>query len=141
MKGIIKNVINSGNYKLEDMLNKIMEMYIRSYITEEDRTELEALAREKANTDQSMDIINKLKEMDLRIKECEAEIASLKENAESPEEPETTEEYPAYVPGKWYYNGDKSSENSKNYVCIAPIGQVCVWSPSQYPAYWQEVEV
>lgn len=139
MKEIIKNVIDSGEYKLEDMLNKIMEMYIRSYITEEDKTELEALAREKANTDQSMDIINKLKEMDLRIKGCEAEIASLKENAESPEEPETTEEYPAYVPGKWYYNGDKSSENGKNYICIAPVGQVCVWSPTQYPAYWQEV--
>lgn len=61
------------------------------------------------------------------------------ENPEGEEPTEPTEEYPAYVPGKWYYNGDSCSENGKNYTCIAPEGQVCVWSPSQYPAYWEEV--
>ena len=99
--------------------------------------ELETLAREKANTDNSIDILNKLKEIDLKIQNYDARITKL-ENPEQEEPEEPTEEYPEYVPGKWYYNGDTCSENGKNYTCIAPSGQVCVWSPSEYPAYWQE---
>lgn len=54
-----------------------------------------------------------------------------------PEPP--TEEYPEFVVGKWYYNGDKCSFGGKNYTCTAPTGTVCVWSPTDYPAYWKEV--
>jgi hypothetical protein len=53
--------------------------------------------------------------------------------------PPSTESYDDYVPGKWYYGGDKASFNGKNYVCTAPEGTVCVWSPSEYPTYWREV--
>lgn len=45
--------------------------------------------------------------------------------------------YPAYVPGTYYYRGDKVSLEGVNYVCIAPAGVVCVWSPTEYPAYWE----
>ena len=36
-----------------------------------------------------------------------------------------------------YYNGDKVTYNGKHYVCIAPDGTACVWSPDVYPSYWQ----
>ena len=142
MYKIIKDVLENGEFELNDILYKINKMWIESEITEEEKTELEGLAREKANINNSIDIISKLKEMDLRILNCENEIATLKETQEEPEEPEEpTEEvtYPEYVPGKWYYRGDNCSQNGKNYTCIAPEGQVCVWSPSEYPTYWQEV--
>ena len=45
-----------------------------------------------------------------------------------------------YVVGKWYYNGDKCSFEGVNYVCIAPEGATCVWSPKDYPAYWEVAE-
>ena len=140
MYEVIKNVINNGSYKLEDILYKINKMWIESAITEEEKTELDSLARENANTDNSIDLFNKIKELDLKIQDHEARITKL-ENAETEEPEEPTEEitYPAYVPGKWYYNGDNCSENGKNYTCIAPEGQVCVWSPTEYPAYWEEV--
>lgn len=131
----IKDVIENGTYELSDILERMYVMYSRSKINTEQMKELETLAREKANTDNSIDVINKLKEFDTKIQEFEVRITKL-ENP-STEEPEVT--YPAYVPGKWYYNGNTCSENGKNYICIAPEGQVCVWSPSQYPAYWQEV--
>ena len=134
----IKNIIEKGNYELADILEKINTVWLKSYITKEQMEELEALAREKANIDNSIDVINKLKEIDSKMQEFDTRITKLENpSAEEPEEPEVT--YPAYMPGKWYYNGDTCSENDKNYICIAPEGQVCVWSPSKYPQYWQEV--
>lgn len=136
----LKDVLLNTSYKLEEELEKIYVLYSKNKLSKEQMEELEALAREKANTDSSIDVINKLKEMDLKMQEFNARITKL-ENAETEEPEEPTEEitYPAYVPGKWYYRGDNCSENGKNYTCIAPEGQVCVWSPSEYPAYWQEV--
>ena len=134
----IRNLIEKGGYELVDILKKINTVWIKSYITEEEMEELEALAREKANTDNSIDVINKLKEIDAKMQDHETRITKL-ENPDG-EEPTEEETYPAYVPGKWYYNGDTCSENGKNYTCIAPQGQVCVWSPSEYPAYWEEVD-
>ena len=88
MYEVIKNVINSKDYKLEDILYKINKMWIESVITEEEKTELDSLARENANTDNSIDVLNKIKELDLKIQGHEARITKL-ENAETeePEEP------------------------------------------------------
>lgn len=138
MYEIIKETIENTNYKLEEMLDKIYVLYGKDKLSKEEMEKLEEYAKEKANTDNSIDILNKLKEMDLRMQNCETRLTKL-ENPEGEEPEEPVEEYPAYVPGRWYYNGDKCSENGKNYTCIAPSGQVCVWSPSEYPAYWQEV--
>lgn len=101
-------------------------------LNEKEMEELEALAREKANVDNSIDIINKLKEIDLRLQKLESK--------EETGEPTENEEYPEHIAGKWYYKDDKVTENGKKYICTAPEGEVCVWSPSEYPVYWQEVK-
>lgn len=49
------------------------------------------------------------------------------------------DEYPEYVPGKRYRNGDKCSFEGFNYRCTAPEDQVCTWSPAEYPDYWEIV--
>lgn len=41
--------------------------------------------------------------------------------------------------GKWYYNGDKITFEGVKYKCIAPDGVVCMWSPKEYPVYWELV--
>lgn len=43
-----------------------------------------------------------------------------------------------FVPGTWYYRGDKVKFEGCTYSCIAPSGVTCVWSPSEYPAYWRK---
>ena len=53
MYEVIKNVINSKDYKLEDILYKINKMWIESAITEEEKTELDSLARENAKAENS----------------------------------------------------------------------------------------
>lgn len=52
------------------------------------------------------------------------------------EEPEGTL-YPEFVVGNWYYAGNKISFSGNNYICVAPENVVCVWSPIDYPEYWE----
>lgn len=126
MKNIFKDVIRQRNYNLTDMLSKIDKYYIEGKLTDEEKSELITFARENANVQESIDVLKKLEEFDLRLKAFEEDKAA-----------EPGEDYPAFIEGKWYYNGDKCSEDGVNYVCIAPEGTVCVWSPSAYPAYWE----
>lgn len=53
MYSIIKAVINGGNFELNDMLNKIDTMWVRSSITEDQRAELMELAQSKAKPEAS----------------------------------------------------------------------------------------
>lgn len=129
MYDTIKSIINNGTYELNDILNKINVMWLQSKITEEQKEELTELARENANISSEVDVVTKLQELDERVKALE--------NQEVTPQPE---EYPEFVVGKWYYRDDKITFNGKKYVCIAPQGQVCTWSPEGYPTYWQLVE-
>ena len=53
MYEIIKSVIESKDYELKDILYKINKMWIESAITEEEKTELDNLARENAKAENS----------------------------------------------------------------------------------------
>lgn len=140
MYSVIKSIIDSGSYNLNDILNKIDIMWVKSSLTDEERDELIQLSRDNANPIQSTDVSDKLIDHDKRITTLEQQVKSLLENSKTEPEP-TPAEYPAYVEGKWYYNGDKITfTDGKKYVCIAPEGQVCVWSPEGYTTYWQLVE-
>lgn len=131
MYEIVKETIENTNYKLEEMLDKIYTLYAKDKLSKEQMEELENYAREKASTDNSIEILEKLKELDLRVLKLEQKVE------EEPEEP--TEEYPEFIKDYWYYKGDKITFKGKKYICIAPEGQVCVWSPEGYPTYWEEV--
>ena len=129
MYQIIKNVIERGGYDLTVILQKIKTLWVNGTITDEQYNELLGLARGGAQTKDSVDIIARLNDLESRVRALESNTQT-----ETP-----TEEYPEFVVGKWYYNGDKCSFSGKNYICTAPIGTVCVWSPTDYPAYWEEV--
>lgn len=131
MRNIINAVINTGKFELTDIIRKIDTIWLEGKITDEEKAELVTVAQGKANPQYSMDLLAKVEELDKRVKVLEAQKAS---------EGEVTEEYPAFVEGKWYYTGDKVSFEGSNYTCIAPEGTVCVWSPLAYPAYWELTE-
>jgi hypothetical protein len=80
--------------------------------------------------EQSTDLFKKVMELEGRLKVIE-EKQGLGEAAE---------EYPEYVSGKWYYNGNKMTFNGAKYECVAPEGVVCVWNPEEHPSYWKLVE-
>lgn len=128
MYEIIKNVIDSGRFELVDILKKIDTIWLQSDISDEQRDELVELAREKADISQEVDILAKLEDHEQRLRKLE-------EGGSDP-----SDEYPEYIVGYWYYKDDKITFNGKKYICIAPNGQVCTWSPDEYPAYWQLVD-
>ena len=116
-------------------------MWIESAITEEQKTELDNLARENANAQNSyaplQEQIDKLYE---DMKELEARISLLEQEGEEPTKPEPTEEYPEYKQPQGahdaYNVGDKITYNGKKYICKLDN---CVWTPDAYPAGWEEV--
>ena len=134
MYNTIKNVIQKKGYSLTDILDKIEKRCLEGFINEEEREELKEYARENADVQHEVDLLKKVIELETRVKALEENKMNGEVGEESP-----AELYPPFVAGRWYYNGDRCSEGEKNYICIAPDGQVCTWSPSQYPAYWQLV--
>lgn len=138
MQKIIEKVIESKNYELSDMLRKIDTLWIQGSIDEEAKKKLSDKARINANVQNSLNIIQKLEEMDRRLKALEEAKADTESGTESEEPTETI--YPEFVVGKWYYTGDRITFDGKFYECIAPDGATCVWNPSEYPAFWQEIE-
>lgn len=133
MYEIIKNVLIHNDYDLTIILRKIDTIWMQGKLTNDEYNELIDLARGNSNFKNSIDLMEKINELEKRIR-------VLEENGSSSSEGTTTEEtIEEYVAGKWYYNGDKCSYENVNYICIAPDDVVCVWSPKDYPAYWEEI--
>lgn len=138
MYEIIKSVIESKDYELKDILYKINKMWIESAITEDEKTELDNLARENAKAENSYAPLQE------QIEDIYSELADIKSrlnNLEGQEEPtEPVEEYPEYVAPSGahdaYNAGDKITYNGKKYICKM---NSCVWSPDVYPQGWEEV--
>lgn len=137
MFNLIKQVIESKDYKLEDMLYKINKMYIEEFITEQEKTELDNLARENA------DPVNSYAPLQKQIDNLYIKISNLEDRVkllEKTEEPGEEEEYPEFIQPTGahdcYNMGDKIFYNGKKYICKI---DGCVWSPDAYPAAWEEL--
>ena len=127
MYDVIKDVINTRRYVLADMLHKIDTLWAQGDIDDDQRTELIALAQGNADMTQEANVLTKIEELEQRVRALETGST------------EPGEAYPDYVVGKWYYYGDKITFEGVKYKCIAPDGGVCVWSPKEYPVYWELV--
>lgn len=139
---IVKNVILSKNYKLEDILNKINVLWLESKLSDEEKTSLISLARDNAVAENSYKPVqeqldNLYKEFNNFKTEVNTRLNTL-EGKEDIEEP--TEEYPPFVKPEGahdcYNEGNKMTFNGKKYICLI---DGCVWSPEEYPAGWKEV--
>lgn len=153
MYSIFKNVIESGNYELSDILNKIDTKWLENALTDDERVELMRLAREKAIAENSYanadkrfeDIYRQLSEMNNAIKELTAKVNANNEESGEEIEPEVpVDGYPEYKAPTGahdaYFNGAKVTYNGKKYVCVAPEGVAVVWNPDVMPSYWELVE-
>lgn len=155
MYEIIKNVILSKDFKLEDILNKIDTIWLQSKVTDDEKLELVDLARENALAENSykplQEQIDKAFEMISELKETvnanaigtsalKDAIEKLGQQVEIPETP-TEDEYPPFVKPNGahdcYNEGSKMTFNGKKYICLI---NGCVWSPDEYPAGWKEVK-
>lgn len=124
----LKNIILSKDYELRDILYKINLMYLEGEITETQKQELDDLAREYANPENSYAPLQKqIDNIDTQIDRINAEIREIK-GEEEPEEP--TEEYPEYKQPTGahdaYKIGDKITYKGKKYIC--KIDKLCLES-------------
>ena len=91
MKEFIKSVIETGTYVLAEMETRIQKMYVMGKLTEEEMTDLLALAADHAKDEQQIDVVAKLKELEDRVF-----------SLEHPAEPD----YAVWVPGYVTKNGE-----------------------------------
>lgn len=153
MYKIIKAVIESKRYELEDMLKKLDSFWVQGSIADVEYEELVSLARmlalpenSYAGTQQRFDALYKeIAELKARVSTLESaknENSGDEPTEENPDEP-TVEDYPAYVAPTGahdaYFAGAKVTYNGARYVCVAPEGVAVVWNPDVMPSYWAEV--
>ena len=139
MFNLIKQVIESKDYKLEDMLYKINKMYLESYLTDQEKEELDNLARTNANPINSYaPLQEQIDNMYIKISNLENRIAILG-NSEPTELGE--DEYKEFVQPTGahdaYNAGKKIIYKGKKYICKI---DGCVWAPDAYPSAWEEVD-
>lgn len=142
MYDIIKNVIISGRYELADMLKKIDTVWLQGDLTDDQKAELEALARDHADPKNSyMPIQQQLNSVFANLEELSAAVKSVKDVIKVLQGgiPDVTdpEAYPEYVQPTGahdaYKTGDKVTFDGQRYVCQM---DGCVWDPGTYPAGW-----
>ena len=156
MYEIVKNVITSKRYALDDMLKKIDTLWVQNDITEEQRKELVALAQANADPEQSnaplQTQINELAKQQSELKETvialTATVQKIKETVESGgtvvPEPEPQEEYPVWepyngIPPVPYQKGSKCTHSGKKWESMVDNN---VWEPGAFgvgPEIWKEV--
>lgn len=139
---VIKNVINSKNFELREILYKIKVMYVEGDITEEQKEELDNMARENAKAENSYAPLQKqIDALAERVSKLESADKENTEDTEGTEEPEIIENYPEYVQPTGghdaYKIGDKITYNGKKYECLIDN---CVWTPDVYPQGWKLIE-
>lgn len=142
----IKNVILNGKYELKDYLKRINLMFVELEITEEQKEELDNLARENANPENSYATLQEqLNSAFTEIADLKSRVETLEkageEEGETGEEPtEPVEEYPEFKEPQnstnCYNIGDKITYMGKKYICKI---NGCVWDPITYPPAWEEV--
>lgn len=150
MYSIFKNVIESGNYELSDMLRKIDTKWLENELTDDERVELIRLAREKAIAENSFanadkrfeDIYRQLDSLRISNEILTNRVTIIEGGTVGPDAP--VDEYPEYVQPTGahdaYYTGAQITYNGHKYICIAPEGVAVVWNPDVMPTYWELVE-
>lgn len=158
MYDVIKNVIESGRYELNDMLEKIDTIWIQGDITEEQKKELVMVAQANADPSQSNaplqeqieEISKKQIALEETVRALSATVQKIKETVESggtvvPEpEPQPQEEYPAWepyngIPPVKYQVGSKVSHNGKKWESMVENN---VWEPGAFgvdKSIWKEI--
>ena len=136
--GSFYELISSLQYDLQDVLRRIDVMYAAGRLTDDEREELYAYAREHAKSQYDFSV--EIESLWTAVRDIRDRLTALEgESTEEPEEP--TDEWPEFKQPTGahdaYYTGDKITYNGKHYICKM---DGCVWTPDAYPAGWEAQE-
>lgn len=128
MKKIFESVINRGGYDLTGLLKRIDEYHVEGKLTDAERDELYAQARQKPEAQYNVKA------------EIEAIWAAIRELQQGAAPEASTDEWPEYVQPTGahdaYQLGAQITFNGKRYRCAMAN---CIWSPDVLPDAWEEV--
>lgn len=131
---IFKAVITRGGYDLNSILKRIDSYHIEGKLTDAERNQLYALAR-NGGVSAGFDVEEEISRLWEAIRELKASGSTVGGDTEAVAEfVQPTGAHDAY------FAGDQVIYGGKVYKCIAPKGVACVWSPDAMPGYWAEVE-
>lgn len=151
---IFTETINRQEYNLQNMISMINAHEIMGNISKQQTNNLLQLAREKANPKYSygpiqsrlQEVFKRVDEITKKLQQLELTVKAIENKIEQggavivSEQPEI-QEWPEYNAPSGahdsYHKGDKITYNGKHYVCIAPQGIACAYSPDVYPAWWE----
>lgn len=132
MKKIFESVIEKGGYDLAKLLEKIDTYHIEGKLTDQEREELYALARQTPVA--QYDAAAEIEKLWKAVRELQ--------NANQPGEGDDAaeESCPDFVQPTGahdaYQTGDQVTFNGKRYRCLMDN---CVWSPDTLPSAWEEI--
>ena len=72
MKEFLESIINTGNYVLADMEERIQKMYVLGKLTEEEMVYLLNLAAEKADDSKQLDLVAMIADLEQRVSVLES---------------------------------------------------------------------
>lgn len=133
MKKIFADVISRGNYDLTALMGKIDRYHIEGKLTDAERDELYALARQDAKP--QYDCAGEIEKLWAAVRALQAG------NSGGGDDTAPTDEWPEYVQPTGahdaYQTGDGVTFNGQHYRCTMDN---CVWSPAVLPSAWEIVE-
>lgn len=126
-------IIEEGGFDLDEMLHRIDYYHVAGQLTDGEREQLTAYAREKAVESQQLDPQTEIRALWAAVRELQAAV-----NQSGGGTP--AEEYPAFSQPTGahdaYYTGDGITWNGQRYRSKIDGN---VWSPETYPAGWELV--
>lgn len=135
MKTIFERVIARGNYDLAGMLRRIDEYHVAGKLNGIERDELIARARGEAVP--GMDAAAEIQRLWAAIDGLRKQMAEMSGESDGGSEEDAPEYADPTGAHDAYRNGAIVRYKNQLYMCIAPEGMACVWSPDVMPDYWQ----
>ncbi|WP_288920737.1 hypothetical protein [uncultured Bifidobacterium sp.] len=118
-----QTIINTGDYDLADLIQRIKTLYALGELTEEEMTQLLDSAAANANQDYMLpDISERVGALETRVAAVEERVGKLEAGGVELVEPEEpVDEWPEWVrptsKDTQYHKGDKVTFNGQHYVC------------------------
>ena len=139
----LQTIINSGDYDLTDLTQRIKTLYALGELSEEEMTQLLDSAAANANQDAMLpDMSERVGALETRMAAVEERVGKLEAGGVEPVEPEEpVDEWPEWVrpasKDTQYRKGDKVTFNGRHYLCVKNNVSS---SPDEDPKRWQLVE-
>ena len=139
----VQTIINSGDYDLADLSERIKTLYALGELSNEEMTQLLDSAAANANQDAMLpDMSERVGALETRIAAVEERVGKLEAGGVEPGEPEEpADEWPEWVrptsKDTQYNKGDKVTFNGKHYMCVKNNVSS---SPEEDSKRWQLVE-